>query len=136
MGEGRRMTGIADIGGVHQPLGRYVHAMIHGDIVYVSGCGPFDEQGRLVGAGDPAVQCRQVLVNARRILEQAGSSPAAVLKETVYLTDVEDRFATRAERENFYGDHVPASTLIGVQELTDPEMLVEMDLVATVRGLD
>ena len=118
--------------GVHDPIGRYVHAMVHNGLIYVSGCGPFDADGHLVGANDAAAQCRQTLENARRILERAGSSPAHVLKETVYLTDVECRFATRVERERFYGAQTPASTLIGVASLTHPEMLVEIDFVAAI----
>jgi len=62
----------------------------------------------------------------------AGSSPAQVLKETVYLTNIEARFATRLERERFYGAHTPASTLVGVASLTHPDMIVEMDFIATV----
>lgn len=118
--------------GVHDPIGRYVHAMVYNGFIYVSGCGPFDAGGRLVGAGDVAAQCRQTLENARHILERAGSSPAHVLKETVYLTDIECRFATRVERARFYGAHTPASTLIGVASLTHPDMIVEMDFVAAV----
>jgi len=106
--------------------------MVHNGLIFVSGCGPFDAGGLLVGPGDVAAQCQQILDNARRILERAGSSPAHVLKETVYLTDIECRFATRIERERFYGAHTPASTLIGVASLTHPEMLVEMDFIAAV----
>jgi 2-iminobutanoate/2-iminopropanoate deaminase len=126
------MVKLPTVPGVHDPIGRYVHAMVHNSLIYVSGCGPFDAGGLLVGAGDVAAQCRQTLENARRILERAGSSPAHVLKETVYLTDVESRFATRVERERFYGAHRPASTLIGVASLTHPDMIVEMDFVAAV----
>lgn len=123
---------LAAVAGVHDPLGRYVHAIIHNRTIYVSGCGPFDPTGRLIGAGDAATQCRQTLENARRILQMAGSSPAQVLKETVYLTNIEARFATRLERERFYGAHTPASTLVGVASLTHPDMIVEMDFIATV----
>jgi 2-iminobutanoate/2-iminopropanoate deaminase len=126
------MIALPTVPGVHDPIGRYVHAMVHNGLIFVSGCGPFDASGLLVGAGDVAAQCRQTLDNARRILERAGSSPEHVLKETVYLTDIECRFAARIERERFYGAHTPASTLIGVASLTHPEMIVEMDFVAAV----
>jgi 2-iminobutanoate/2-iminopropanoate deaminase len=126
------MIKLPTVPGVHDPLGRYVHAMVHNGLVYVSGCGPFDAGGRLIGTGDVTAQCRQTLENARRILERAGSSPEHVLKETVYLTDIECRFVTRVERERFYGAHTPASTLIGVASLTHTDMMVEMDFVAAV----
>jgi enamine deaminase RidA (YjgF/YER057c/UK114 family) len=115
---------------VPDPAGRYVHALVYDGLVYVSGIGAFDEEGRIVGPRDPAAQTRQVLENAQRILSEVGSSLTEVLKETVYLTDVEDRMATRPVREELYRGHVPASTLVGVASLTHPEMLVEMDFVA------
>ena len=126
------MIKLSTVPGVHDPIGRYVHALVHNGLIYVSGCGPFDAGGGLVGAGDVAAQCQQTLENARRILERAGSSPAHVLKETVYLTDIENRFVTRVERERFYGAHTPASTFIGVASLTHPDMVVEMDFIAAM----
>lgn len=116
---------------VHRPLGRYAHAVRSGRLVFVSGCGPYDESGHLVGGNDVAEQCRQVLANARAILRAAGTTPARVIRETVYLVDVEDRFATRPVRDEFYGTVLPASTLVGVGSLTDPAMRVEIDLIAT-----
>ncbi len=122
------------VDGVHDPAGRYVHALVHGGLVYVSGIGAFDAESRLVGKGDAAAQTRQILENAERILEQAGSSLTAVVKETVYLVDIEDRFATRPVRDELYRGHVPASTLVGAGSLTHPDMLLEMDFVAVAGG--
>lgn len=121
---------VPHVDGVHEPAGRYVHALIHGGLVYVSGIGAFDEDLRLVGKGDVAEQTRQVLENAERILASVGSSLTCVVKETVYLVDVEDRYATRAVRDEMYRGHVPASTLVGAGALTHPDMLIEMDFIA------
>jgi 2-iminobutanoate/2-iminopropanoate deaminase len=123
---------VTEVAGVHEPLGRYAHASVWNGLAFISGCGPFDESATLVGEGDAAAQTRQVLANARLILERLGVSASHVLKETVYLTDIQDRFATRVERESFYRSHLPASTLIGVSELTHPKMLVEMDFVVAL----
>ena len=126
------MRTIVSVPHVYEPLGRYVHALIHNGLVYISGCGPFDAAGGFIGHSDIAAQCRQVLDNAARILKAAGSAPDMVLKETVYLTDIESRVATRVERDRFYGSHLPASTLIGVASLTHPDMMIEMDFVAAI----
>jgi 2-iminobutanoate/2-iminopropanoate deaminase len=128
----KKVQTVMDVAGVHSPLGRYAHASVWNGLAFISGCGPFDESGTLVGEGDAAAQTRQLLANARIILERLGAGPSDVLKETVYLNDVGDRFETRVEREGFYGAHLPASTLIGVGELTDPRMLVEMDFVVAL----
>jgi enamine deaminase RidA (YjgF/YER057c/UK114 family) len=120
--------------GVPDPAGRYVHALVHGGLVYLSGIGAFDLAGDIVGIGDPAAQTRQILQTAQRILEQAGSSLTRVVKETVYLVDIEDRYATRPVRDELYQGHIPASTLVGAGSLTHPDMLLEMDFVAIAGG--
>lgn len=123
---------ISHVDGVHAPAGRYVHALVHDGIAYVSGIGAFDEHLEVVGKSDPAAQTRQILENAERILASVGSSLTKVLKETVYLIDVEDRFATRPVRDELYQGHVPASTLVGAGSLTHPDMLIEMDFIAAL----
>ncbi|MGH7263554.1 MAG: RidA family protein [Candidatus Rokuibacteriota bacterium] len=106
--------------------------MRHRDLIFVSGCGPFDGDGTLVGAGDIAAQTRQVLENVGAILAAAGMSFANVIKETVYLTDIEDRYATRPIRDQFYGRTLPVSTLIEISRCVVPEMKIEIDVVAGV----
>jgi len=115
---------------IHAPVGRYAHAVRHRDLLFVSGCGPFDREAQLIGAGDVVAQTRQVLENVGAILEAAGMSFVNVIKETVYLTDIEDRYATRAVREHFYGPTLPASTLIEISRCVVPDMKIEIDVVA------
>jgi enamine deaminase RidA (YjgF/YER057c/UK114 family) len=99
---------------------------------FISGCGPFDEENRIVGGEDAAQQCRQVLENVAKILTAANSSFADVIKVTVYLTDVGDRAVINPVRKEFFGQARPASTLIGVAALALPGMRVEIDAVAAV----
>ena len=113
------------------PLGRYVHAMQFDRFLFISGMGPLDDKGILIGE-NVEDQTRATLENMRRVLELAGLDFRHVAKETIYLTNVADRFATHAVRDSFYGDHVPASTLIGVNELVVPGMKIEVDAVAVV----
>ena len=83
----------------------------------------------------PPRSARQILRNARTILGHSGSAPSLVLKETVYLTNIDGRYATRVERAEFYGEHLPASTLSQVAAMTHLRMLVEMDFVAVVGNI-
>lgn len=122
------------VDGVHEPVGRYVHALVHDGIVYVSGAAPLDASGQIVGPGDVERQARQLLENAGRVLAAAGSSFRSVLRETVYLRNVADARLTRSVREEVYAGHVPASTLIGAGALAHPEMLLEMDFIAAVES--
>ena len=53
---------------------------------------------------------------------------------TVYLLDVNDRPKINPVRQEFFGDHRPASTLIGINELAVPGMLVEITAIAYKPG--
>lgn len=120
------------IAGLGEPISHYTDAVRHGNLLFISGCGPFDGENRIVGGDDAAEQCRQVLENMGRILAAANSSFADVLKVTVYLTDVGDRTVINPVRKEFFGQTRPASTLIGVAALVFPGMKVEIDAVAAV----
>ena len=116
--------------GLGEPISHYVDAVRFGDLLFISGCGPFDEGMRLVGGDDAAAQCRQVLDNIKAILETVGLSFDDVLRVTVYLTDVHDRSAINPVRQEYFGSARPASTLIEVSALAIPGMKVEIEAVA------
>jgi reactive intermediate/imine deaminase len=120
--------------GLGEPISHYTDAVRHGNLLFISGCGPFDEENRIVGGDDAAQQCRQVLENIGKILAAANMSFADVLKVTVYLTDVADRTLINPVRKEFFGQTRPASTLIGVATLVFPGMKVEIDAVAAHGG--
>jgi reactive intermediate/imine deaminase len=116
--------------GLGEPISHYVDAVRFGDLLFISGCGPFDEGMRLIGGDDAAAQCRQVLDNMKAILETVGLSFDDVLRVTVYLTDVDDRSAINPVRQEYFGSARPASTLIEVSALAIPGMKVEIEAVA------
>lgn len=101
-------------------------------IVFVSGQAPIDGEGRLVGDGDFEAQTRQVFENLRTVLEEAGAGLDAIVKLTVFLTDMSRlRDYTRIKGEFMSGDH-PASSAVGVTALARPEMLVEVEAIAVL----
>lgn len=120
--------------GLNEPISHYTDAVRFGDLLFISGLAPVDEDTNLVGGDDVAAQTRQVLENMGRILGAAGASFADVLRVTVYLTDVNDRQAVNGVRKEFFGDTRPASTLIGVSELVVPGMKIEIEAVAGLPG--
>ncbi|GAA1142224.1 RidA family protein [Nocardioides aquiterrae] len=116
--------------GLAEPISHYCHAVRYGDLLFVSGCAPFDDDGNVVAPGDVVGQTEFVLEQMGQILAAAGGSFADVLKVTVFLTDVADRQTINPVRQKYFGDARPASTLIGVTELAVPGMLVEIEAVA------
>ncbi|MCY4502604.1 MAG: RidA family protein [Alphaproteobacteria bacterium] len=122
------------IEGLNEPISHYTDAVRFGDLLFVSGIAPVDENLNLVGGDDVGAQTRRLFENMDRILRAAGASFADILKVTVYLTDVDDRHAVDVVRREFFGDARPASTLIGIAALAVPGMKVEIDAVAGLRG--
>lgn len=103
-------------------------------LVFVSGQEPEDLHGKLVGAGDLAVQARQVFANLGRALAAAGATPAQVARITIYVVDY-DRDAClpviEQARVGLFGDHKPADVVLGVATLS-PGYLIEVDAVAVI----
>lgn len=115
------------------PLG-FSHASRADDLVAVAGQVGSDSRGSIVSPGDIAAQFRLAIGNLRTALSAAGCLPADVVKIVYYVTDVEAYRAAakpigEAYREVF-GKHYPASTLLGVAALFDPDAMVEIDCVA------
>jgi enamine deaminase RidA (YjgF/YER057c/UK114 family) len=119
------------------PLG-YTHVIIASGtrLVFVAGQEPEDEQGNLVGPGDLAAQARQVFANLGRALAAAGAGPDQVTKITIFVVHYrrEDLPAIEAGRVALFGDHKPADTLVGVEALSRPEYLIEVEAIAVIDG--
>ena len=121
--------------GVNPPISHYTDGVSYGDLLFISGMAPLDENGQLVGGDDVAQQTRRVFENMRTVLEQAGGNFGNVLRVTVYLTNVDDRILINPIRQEYFGDHKPASTLFEVSRLAIPGMKVEIEAIAGIPGL-
>lgn len=111
-----------------------------GRTLYLSGQGAFDAENRIVGAGDHYAQTTQALANVRTALNAAGASFANVVKATYYIVGLDDEVLMQFARAlyevpGFSPDQPPASTMVGVEALGYPEMLVEIDVTAVVDEL-
>jgi enamine deaminase RidA (YjgF/YER057c/UK114 family) len=100
--------------------------------VYVAGQGPASADGDLSGEGDFEAQARQTFENLRTVLEQAGASLDAVVKLTVYLTDIGKLRDYGRVRGAYLPGPPPASTAVQVGALALPGMMIEVDAVAVL----
>lgn len=112
----------------------YRRAVRVGPHVHVSGTAPLDEQGNTFAPGDAYGQARRCFEIALKAALELGAQPRHVVRTRMYVTDI--RFAAdfgRAHGEVF-GAHPPASTMVEIRKLIQPDMLIEIELEAYVDG--
>ena len=123
--------------GVSQPTG-YTH-VVRADgsrTVYIAGQVAINAAGELVGAGDLAKQADQVFENLRVCLLSVGAGFQDVVKLTTYVVNFkpDDRAIVAAARQKHLpATNPPASTLVGVQALARPELMIEIEAVAVLQ---
>lgn len=103
-----------------------------GDLLFLSGQAAIDEQGQIIGVGDFDMQLRQLFVNIDRVLEAGGSSRDKIVKVTIYLTDMGNFPKIVEARKIHFTQPYPADTIVEVKALALPELMVEIDVIATV----
>jgi 2-iminobutanoate/2-iminopropanoate deaminase len=117
-----------------RPVANYKMAtrMEGGRLLYIAGQVARDAKGNVLASGDIRTQAREVFQNLQRVLQAAGGELADLLKITTYITRIED-FPTVAEvRQQFFPGELPASTLIVVSRLAQPELLIEVEGMAAI----
>ncbi len=123
--------------GLECPLG-YAHVakVTGGNIVYVAGQAPFDENGQVVGKGDFVAQFAQVIRNLKTAVEAAGGRPNQYAVLTIYITDLQaylnEKNALGGVYREVFGKYFPAITLVQVGSLYNPDCMVEISGIAVI----
>ena len=119
--------------GLSTPTG-YSHVVSTrgGKTIYIAGQIALDAKGNLVGKGDLAAQTTQVFENLAIALKAAGASFANVVKTNYYMRDASQVSVVRDIRPKYFTKDLPASTLIEVPRLANPDFLIEIEVVAVV----
>jgi reactive intermediate/imine deaminase len=118
--------------GVAPPIGAYSQAIRAGNLLFVSGQVAFGADGQVVGVGDMEAQARAVFENLGRVVAAAGGGPGNITALTIFLTDMSRRAEVSKVRREFVVEPYPASSLVGVQALAHPDLLVEVEAIAVL----
>jgi 2-iminobutanoate/2-iminopropanoate deaminase len=103
-----------------------------GRLVFISGMTARRADGSIAGKGDVGEQTRQVCENLKAAVEAAGGTLADICRVDVYVTDVGDFAKIHEIRAEYFSSPLPASTMVEVSRLVDPEYLVEISAIAVV----
>ena len=120
-----------------KPLGMYTQATAvqGGSIAFISGQVSMDGQGKVVGAGDIQSQAVQVFENLKLALGGIGATFEDVVKFTIFIVELtqEKRKAVMEVRSRYISHkNPPAATMIGVDALVEPDLLLEIEAVVAV----
>lgn len=119
-------------GSPYEPVVGFSRAVRVGNVVAVAGTGPIGPDGETVGPGDVAAQMRRCVEIALAAIEELGGAPEDVIRTRTFLKRREDwEDASRVHGE-FFGDIRPASTMLQVASMIDPDWLVEFEADAVI----
>jgi 2-iminobutanoate/2-iminopropanoate deaminase len=112
----------------------YAQAVKVGDTIYLSGQVSHDENGDIVGIDDMEAQMQQAYANVQKVLAQYGATMANIVDEVLFVTNMETAYAAavKCRKAIFSGTAVVASTIVQIQQLAIPTMLIEIKCIAKV----
>ena len=119
------------VGSIGEQAFGFCQAVRRGPHVAVSGSTGRDIDGRIVPGGAYA-QARQAIENLQTALAAVGGSLADVIRTRMFIVDITEWEAVARAHCEAFAEHPPASSLIGVNALFEPDVLVEIEADAVI----
>ncbi|MBS1769253.1 MAG: RidA family protein [Acidobacteria bacterium] len=110
-----------------EPIVGYSRAVRVGGRVYVTGTTATDETSGIVGVGDAYAQTVQCIKNIERALKAFDFSLENVVRTRMFVTDISRWEEYGRAHGEFFRDIMPATTMVEVAKLIDPDMLIEIE---------
>jgi enamine deaminase RidA (YjgF/YER057c/UK114 family) len=115
-----------------ESIAGYSRAVRVGNAIWVSGTTAVGPDGELVGKGDPEAQMRRCVEIVAAALEELGAGLHHVVRTRMYVTDISRWEAIARVHGEVFGAIRPATAMVEVKGLVDPDMLIELECDAVI----
>ena len=111
----------------------YAMAVKAGKLIFLAGqlgIEFINGERRVVAPGDAERQIEQIFKNMSTVLSEAGAALSDICWIQLFVTNMDDRLRMDAVRRRFFGERLPAATMVEVSKLALPGAVVEVNAIA------